>query len=311
MNNYLYANGILSALETKILDRSKLYVLSGLPKDEFIKTLTSMNYGTFSNSIFDVIESENKKTKDLFLEITPNKQDTDLFFLVNDTEVIKVLYKAKIYNVDLLDDDLMQSYTTTCYKTLKEAVFSANMEGLNKHLVNVLTKIEGVITPHISPSQISSFIDSVMYEYARSATKDNVLKKYLKLKIDLTNIEIYFRCKKLGFKETSLDETLLSGGLINKSIFVDNYEDTSRFVKGIAVYYDEKLTKTISPLLQDNKINNLSIKLMGLMKELISEHKNDIDTIGPFINYYIKKEIEAQNIKLLYKFKDISINELL
>ena len=50
---------------------------------------------------------------------------------------------------------------------------------------------------------------------------------------------------------------------------------------------------------------------MGLMKELISEYKNDIDTIGPFINYYIKKEIEAQNIKLLYKFKDISINELL
>ena len=94
--NYPYANGIISVIENKVLDRNKLYVLSTYEKKEFIKVLLAMNYGGSGENLEDLIASENNRVKDLLKEISPKKEDTNLFYLVNDAQNIKILYKIKI-----------------------------------------------------------------------------------------------------------------------------------------------------------------------------------------------------------------------
>lgn len=43
--NYPYANGTIKAIESKTLDRNKLFVLSKYEKKDFVKYLQALNYG--------------------------------------------------------------------------------------------------------------------------------------------------------------------------------------------------------------------------------------------------------------------------
>lgn len=45
--NYPYANGTIKALEEKVLDRNKLFVLNKYEKNEFVKVLLAMKVFIF------------------------------------------------------------------------------------------------------------------------------------------------------------------------------------------------------------------------------------------------------------------------
>ena len=77
------------------MKRNKLLVLSKYDKSEFVKVLLAMNYGGTGNTVEELISAENKKVRELINSITPNIDDTNLFYIVNDAQNIKILYKIK------------------------------------------------------------------------------------------------------------------------------------------------------------------------------------------------------------------------
>ncbi len=305
--NYPYANGIISVIENKVLDRNKLYVLSKYEKKEFIKVLLAMNYGGSGETLEDLIASENNRVKDLLKEISPKKEDTNLFYLVNDAQNIKILYKIKVYNLDKYD--LLSENGTMDLEILSQAIIDNNFTNAPKRLKELVTKINSHLTDDINPKNLSSLIDNSIYSYAIKATNNHILKKYLTYRIDFNNVISMLRSKNLNWNKSEYFKMFLDNGSISKNVLENVYEASKEeLIKCLEVFYDGKISKVLKKI---TSIDECQLEFERLMLELMKEYKNEPLNIGPVIYYYLLKQAEAQNIRILYSLDKVDIKDLL
>lgn len=305
--NYPYANGIISVIENKVLDRNKLYVLSKYEKKEFIKVLLAMNYGGSGETLEDLIASENNRVKDLLKEISPKKEDTNLFYLVNDAQNIKILYKKKVYNLDKYD--LLSENGTMDLEILSQAIIDNNFTNAPKRLKELVTKINSHLTDDINPKNLSSLIDNSIYSYAIKATNNHILKKYLTYRIDFNNVISMLRSKNLNWNKSEYFKMFLDNGSISKNVLENVYEASKEeLIKCLEVFYDGKISKVLKKI---TSLDECQLEFERLMLELMKEYKNEPLNIGPVIYYYLLKQAEAQNIRILYSLDKVDIKDLL
>ncbi len=305
--DYPYANGIVKALENKIQDKNKLLVLSKYDKEEFVKVLLAMNYGGEGSTVEEIINAENKKVKAVIDEVTPKKEDTDLFYLVNDAQNIKVLYKIKKYNLDkyelLNNDGSMKS------NNLKEAIIDDNYENISKREKELINNINKAVEQIDNPKLLSATIDNEIYRYALKITKNNTLKKYLLAKIDSTNVMSMLRAENLNWQLEDYLKMFIDGGHISKDVFTSIYkQDTAIKVKVLNEYYQEKIGRILNA---NVSFSRLEIVFSRFLLEIMEIDKFESFDIGPMIYYYLLKQAEAQNIRILYSTDKVELKDLI
>lgn len=295
--SYPYANGIIKVNETKILDKNKLLVLTKYEKEDFVKVLLALNYGKDGNTVEELINNENIILKQLIDSITPCKQDTDLFYLVDDCLMIKLIYKMKVF--DLKDTFFITKLSTINYDSLYKAIFDLDYSGLNKIETKLISKLNDQLTNVDDPKTLSAIIDNNIYQYALENAKSSILKQYLMLKIDTTNVMSIFRAKLLNYDFNKFEVMLIDNSKIKKEEFKEIYSlnANEEILKKLSLYYDEKLLNLFK---NQNDLNYIQIMIEKYILDEMSKYKDDPFTIGPIVNYYLLKKIEAQNIKLLY-----------
>lgn len=305
--DYPYANGTIKALETKIQDRSKLLVLSKYDKAEFVKVLLAMNYGTEGTTVEDIINSELKKVKNTIDELTPNKEDTDLFYLTTDAQNIKILYKIKKFNLDKFE--LLSNDGSMIKESLVEAIIDNNYENLTKKEKKLIERLDKVLEEIDSPKKLSAVIDNEIYRFAISKTKNKVLKKYLTIKIDVTNLLSLLRAENLNWKLDSYYEMFIEGGTISKEVFASIYkEDIATKAKLLSEYYEGKISKLLNNNLSFNRIEIIFNRF--ILEQMEIDKFEPLD-IGPMIYYYLLKQAEAQNIRILYSAEKPELKDLI
>lgn len=305
--NYPYANGVIKALENKIQDRNKLLVLSKYDKTEFVKVLLAMNYGGEGSTIEEIINAENKRVRNLINEITPKKEDTDLFYLVNDAQNIKVLYKIKKYAIDKYE--LLDNSGSLDIENLKEAIINNNYESVSKKVKQLIEQINNEVENIESPKLLSSIIDKAIYKFALNKTNNNTLKKYLQAKIDVTNVISMIRAENLKWAKDDYLDMFIEGGLIKKETFEQIYkQDNTTKAKALSEYYEEKISRILASNIGFNRIE---IVFDRLLIELMELDKNEPFDIGPMIYFYLLKQAEAQNIRILYSATKVELKDLI
>lgn len=304
--NYPYANGTIKAIESKILDKNKLLVLTKYDKSEFVKVLLAMNYGKEGKNLEELISSEAIRTKELIDSITPNKEETDLFYLVNDALNIKIVYKTKIFNLHnvSLNDNLGTINFESLYQAINNDDYS-NLSNLQKQLIKTINeRLKDVNNPKV----LSAVIDKEIYNFAYKKAKSQDLKRYLSLRIDVTNIISMVRSRALNWDYQDLEIMLLDNGKISKNKIKEIYSlEKKEQIKLLEPYYNEKLSNTLKKV--DN-LSNIEIILEKFILDEMAMYKDDPFTIGPMIYYYLLKKAESQNIRLLYS-KETDIKNLI
>ena len=193
--NYPYANGTIKALETKVLDRNKLLVLAKYDKTEFVKVLLAMNYGSEGTTLEEVIASEKQRVRTLIDSITPSKEDTNLFYLVNDAQ-------------NLIDDN-----GTIKKEDLIDAVINHQFNNLTKSEKELIKILDEKVEATNNPKILSAIIDNTIYNYALKKTKNYILRKYLTLKVDITNIISMMRSKNLNWDYPEYESMIIDGDI--------------------------------------------------------------------------------------------------
>lgn len=316
--NYPYANGVISAIENKILDRNKLYVLTKYQKNEFVKVLQAMNYGgksdTTNISLEELINSENQLVRNFIDEISPDKKATDLFYLVNDALNIKVLYKYKIYknkiysNKTLEKNDLL-NIGSFKYDDLYKAIIDDDFDISSKSLKGLIININKKITQDISPRLLSTIIDNEVYSFALKETSNSILTSYIKHKIDFNNVIVIFRCKNLKWNKNEFLSMILDNGYIKKETFSEIYDLSKEDIsKNLEKYYDGKISKLLNSL---DSVDDYQLEFDRLMLDIMKKYKDEPLNIGPIIYYYLLKAAEAQNIRILYTLSLVDIKYLI
>lgn len=305
--DYPYANGTIKALETKIQDRNKLLVLSKYDKAEFVKVLLAMNYGGEGSNVEEIINNELTKVKNIIDELSPSKEDTDLFYLTTDAQNIKVLYKIKKFNLDKFE--LLSNGGSIFKENLVDAIINNNYENLTKQEKKLIQSLDVVTSKINNPKNLSATIDNEIYKFALKKTSNKVLKKYFKVKIDVTNLLSLLRAENLNWKLESYFDMFIDGGSISKDVFESIYKkDITTKAKLLSEYYDEKISK----LLNNNlSFNRLEIIFDRFILEYMEIDKHEPLDIGPMIYYYLLKQAEAQNIRILYSADKVELKDLI
>ena len=305
--NYPYANGTIKALETKIQDRTKLQVLSKYDKAEFVKVLLAMNYGGEGSNVEEIINNELAKVKSLIDELSPSKEDTDLFYLTTDAQNIKVLYKIKKFNLDKFE--LLSNGGSVFKDHLVEAIIDNVYDNLTKKERKLIERLELATSEVTNPKILSATIDNEIYSFALRKTSNKVLKKYFTVKIDVTNLLSLLRAENLNWKLENYYDMFIDGGSISKDVFESIYKkDMITKAKLLSEYYDEKISKLLSNNLS---FNRLEIIFDRFILEYMEIDKHEPLDIGPMIYYYLLKQAEAQNIRILYSADKVELKDLI
>lgn len=310
--NYPYTSGIVKSLENKLLNRDKLFKLKKTDKNEFVKNLKELDYGSNqASNLEELIHSEMKKVKKLINELTPDSKLTNLFFLNQDDLNIKILYKSLLFNAPI--DDLLTDLGSINAEKIKKIIVENDFSDLTKQEEKLFKELSQMPKEGISSKDLSIAIDKKIYEYALICCRNNsILLNYYKHKIDNSNIIMMIRNKLLNWNKEQFSTMIIPKGNISKEIFENIYEmsDDDLLVE-LSKYCDEKVIKVLKRYFSSQDFYKLENDLDQMLIDILNETKNDALNIGPLLYYYIAKNSEIKNIRMIYSNINVQLNDLL
>lgn len=305
--DYPYANGVVKAIESKLLDKAKLAKLAKADKSGFLKSLSDVGYGRIAagDDVETAVARELAEFHQMLDEITPDKQATDLFFLTEDAMNIKLLFKRKKYGAPVFDGAAADG--TIAFPGIAKAILEDDATDLDPRYLPLLKAIDAK-SDGLNAGRLSTIVDRELFAFAFKAAglfMDDGLKSYLKAKVDFANLMAMFRMKKLGWPVERFDDVYIPGGKYALGLFREAYPsspvDAARLFQDA---YDDRVARIVR---DQNEKRNLAVTealFADLLLEVVEEYRDDSFRIGPIIYYHLEKAREADAVRTLYARAD-------
>jgi V/A-type H+-transporting ATPase subunit C len=294
---YAYAVGRTRALETKLLDKDILgRVLEAREAESSLAILKERDYLQELAGLEDIHDFEEGlniellKLYDLLKEISPEPELIELFQVKYDFHNLKVFLKTSLpslpqaergkkeegelplITLGLVEPEIMG-------KAIKEEDYRNLPPGYQEAIEK--TK-ERFLETKEDPQEIDLVLDRELYSllWEKAATSRNeFLKEFFQIQIDLFNLDIYARLRRLKKDKKFLAGVLLDKGSLEKSIFLDLYEEPAS-------------PKEVEKTLKDK------LSYPGLSSYL-EESKYVTFGLSPLINYLVAREKEVKILRFI------------
>lgn len=311
--DYGYASGAIKARETRLLDKTKLAKLFNIKEEDFRNSLVDMGYGATSESLEGIVNAELNATRKFLKTLTPDNPTMDLFYLQNDAQNVKVIYKSKIFGIP--NDNLVD--TGVINKTvLVDAIQKENYDHIPNEYAELLKEIAAKAEGVKSARLLSSAIDKCVFKYIFTkleSAKDEALKVYFNTFVNFANILTLIRCQTLNWGLDKFQEMYLPYGTYAKEDFISAY---SLAGEGLAKHfikkdYGEKISKCLKAYTEDLDLSKLEKSLDELKLVVMKDFSLQFSTVGPLVYYYLEKQAEAKNIRMIYSNHNTDVSDLL
>ncbi|NLD26554.1 MAG: V-type ATPase subunit [Acholeplasmataceae bacterium] len=310
--NYPYANGIIKAVENKVFDRNKFLRLLKTDKSDFFETLVELGYGEAGNNVSELIAGELAAVRKLIDEITPEKKLTDLFFLANDAINIKAYYKMKLFSVREVNFFAQSGNLES--DVLKKAILEEDYTSLPKVYQKFFKNLEEFKT-ETNPRILSAKVDNAIFGHIASVLKlrpQNALAVYYRTYVDFQNVLILVRSRHLDWELPRFLEMFINFGSIPYEVFQEAYlKNGEQLVAAFRDYHQEKISKGLKRYLEYEDLDALENYFDRELLETMRFFQNDAFDIGPLLYYYLLKQAEAKNIKIIYGAQKPELSDLI
>ncbi len=311
--DYSYASGAVKAAEVNLFDKTKLAKLFRCNDGEFCQALLDMGYGA-GTTLEGIINAELVKTKKFLQGVTPNDDVMNLFYLRNDAQNIKVIYKSKVF--DLPHHDNFVDAGVISKDVLLEYILHDNTNKVPDAYVPLLKDIGAKVANIKNARVLSAKIDSCVFAYIfeqLNVHKDEALKVYFQNFINFANIMTLVRCQALKWGLDKFLEMYIENGTIDKDSFVSAYSLASEglYKHFMKKDYGEKISKGLKVYTEDMDLNHLEKFLDELMLVIMKDYSIKFSTVGPLVYYYLEKQAEAKNIRMIYSNRETDVADLL
>ncbi len=318
VNKYAYSVGRTKALETKLLDSGKIdRMIEVEDADAVLRVLSETEYGDMIAEIKSAEEFERilyvelKRTYSVARSFYPDPKLVNLFTLKYDFHNLKVLLKSKLS--DQVADELLidlGAIPDIVSKLMKEDISEISKklpEGYGKSVERMLDEFN---TSSKDPQIIDALLDAEMFALMHEfASQSNFLLELLKMHIDLANIKMLIRSKKLDKSKRFMGYALLENGSLPKDNLLKIYDrsldamiselcksEYGEIIAEGAEYYEKEGSLLLFEKLFDDMI-------MGHVKQA----KYVAFGLEPLAGYIIAKENEIKLIRMILMGK---LNEI-
>lgn len=319
---YAYSVSRIRAIERKLLDKGKLdRMVDAKSPEEALKVLLEAGYGNSSSDSVNIYEYENllgdeyKKVYNLLKEIAPEPDVFDLFLLTNDYHNIKVILKAEFSGQN--DNGLLIESGSIPSNKLKTMIRDRNLSNMPSIMKGAVEECIETYNKTLDPQFIDIILDKASFKQMKETSLksgNKFIKDLVTLFIDLANIKIFLRVKKLKKSWEFLQKVLIPESSIDKKLFVENLDTPlETFINALQF---TSLGAFLHEGIESFRINGSLTKFEKLSDNFVIAYikKSKYIPLGvePLIGYLMAKEMEIKNARIVMvgKINNIS-NEII
>ena len=317
---YNYASAKIRALEPAILDQTDIERMVDAP--DFDTAFKVLNDTDYADNLLEVEPIEYRKALsddyrqlyELLKDITPDSKLLKLIFLERDLVNIKLLFKAKYFEVDV-DDSLRES---TIYPTqaLKKFILEKKDIGLDQEIKELIANAEKQLSEDSQPDVVDSVLTKEYFALIQKIgqkIKSQLINDLIKIQINNANVLIWLRAKRLGLDKNKLAEKLIPQGDIYIKKLVKLFSDEVKSLRGlINVYYDKQVINSFDNYCEKDLLFDFE-KALEDYKTRVAEKAQRI-AAGPEViyAYHLAKQNAVSNIRIIMtgKFNKIPGEEI-
>lgn len=231
---YAYALGRVRAVEARLLDRATIERMIDAP-DVYsaFKVLEEAGYSHVDGQVKDrlpideILDEEELKLLRFIKETSPDERLVELVTLRHDYHNLKVMLKAKIYDVS--PTGAVSHLGSLSTEAISEAL-DGEARALPREFTQAIEKAQAVHSLRPSPEVIDIVIDKEMHEALLDKAQSigiPFLTEQVQREIDFLNISIFLRAGKMKRDRWLVDQALVPGGKVDPVKLSHAYEDES------------------------------------------------------------------------------------
>lgn len=221
----IYANVTAETLSQKLIGGDKLTRLAECKNGETaVKILGEYGFGDgmiiSSPAEYETLcKAEEAATYRLCEELCPDEKLTRAFTASFDYHNIKAVLKAK-YGAKVELSKMTYSFTRIAPEDLKEMIFADEYGKLSERQRKLCEEVDLLhVNGKLTPSVVDVLADKAMFEEVLTLSGgEKTLNEYYRTSIDLINVGTAARAVKNGDSAKSLENMLISGGSLEKSL---------------------------------------------------------------------------------------------
>lgn len=308
--SFLYANGVVASLSNTLVSKDSLNRMIDAPTNlDAFNILQETNFASGISistpfQIEELLSFETRKLLNFIKNESPNEELISLFLLPYDYNNISSYCKSLVLNQHFGGIEGEGFYEM---QKIKDIISSKSYELLNNpYLENALKEFQTLSQkPSVRGDEIDFIFKKHLYNNLLNATSKNaIINKIVKLKIDIENLSVSMRASTVFQLEQQLlpvqeisEETLLNIFKKNATSLNTGNEILNKFIKLATSDNKEK------SFVEFEKLKNT------FMFQLLENVKDNIETIGPFAWFCFKKAMEIKNIRLIISYQNNNLND--
>lgn len=288
---YAYAVAKVRAVETRLLDRLKLYRMAEAANlDEAVKILRESGYE--GDDPEQMLTDELAKTYAFLREISPSKETFDIFLVKNDYHNIKVILKAEFLGKNY--DFLLTESGRIGARKMKNAVENRAMKGFSPIMTEAVEKAVELFEKTGDPQLCDLELDRAAYREMHNLAEKSgsaYVQDIVSVMCDLANILIFVRVHRMGKGTDFLLRSLLDGGTVKRE----------EFVRAAAGSLSDILSGTKYAELSEygDNISELEKQTDSFLIRYIKKAKYVAFGIEPLVAYLLAKQNEIKLARII------------
>lgn len=297
---YAYAVGRIQAIETMLLDDSKLeQMIAARSFDEAYHLLSEAGYDT-SLPYEEALKNALDSTYALLEELAPDKSIMDIFLLKNDYHNLKVLIKQEFLPPDgVRYADSLVANGAMPADELASLFVNRQLDGLHPIMRQAVEEAIAAMQTEGDPQKIDLILDGALYRQmaALAQQMDNAfVSGWVARMADTTNICTCIRVRRMGKGTAFLQQALLPCGDLPASIFLHGCSGPlEEFVQALSTTRYAAVAADgldLSPGLLEKKCSRL------LMEYVLQARYVSLG-LEPLLGYLLKKEEEIKAVRVI------------
>lgn len=319
--NYIYVSAKIRALENQILDNTDIERMVDAPSLEAaFKVLNDTDYADNLLEIDpinyrEVLKNEFQQMFDFLRKVTPQQELLNLILLERDFINIKLLFKAKHFNVNVQDyisknsvypESHLKDYIFENHiypPTLTEKEINQGKSGLDNDIKKVLYRASKIFNDKTRPDEIDAILTQMYFDLMQEKVDkigSQFIKDFIKMQIDTANVLIWIRAKRLKLDKNRLKSKQIKGGNTNINKLLTLYPEEIKGLKPfINANFDLRVNQAFDGFLESDNLFELEKAMEDWKIRFARISKNY--AYGPEVvfGYYIAKQNAIANTRII------------
>jgi len=315
-SDYIYVSAKIRSLEKRILDKTDIErMINATCVDNAFQVLNDTDYGSSllgvePENYRDALADDLHQLHDFLQKNTPDKNLFKLMMLPKDFINLKFYFKSKIFKIDVEQQiknnsvynlqrpkDLIFENHINYPEVIKAYIEEQKGQLLDEDIRDVIRFALKNINEKTRPDEIDSILSQQFYllslELAEKI-KSQFILDYFKMSIDIANLLILVRSRRLGLDKERLKSKLINGGRIDVNKMISFYPEELGGLKAfVNAHFNSNVSEAFISFCENKKIFEL--------ERVLEKHKFD------FIKQ-IKTKAYGPEVVFVYYLEKINAN---